>query len=49
MTKAKPAPGHKVLRDDAISDGKGGYLKKGDTLPATSAETIDSLKAKGLI
>lgn len=36
----------KVAAENAIHDGKGGFLKKGDTLPAGA--DVASLKAKGL-
>lgn len=37
--------GAKVAADNAIHDGKGGYLKKGDVLP--EGADVASLKAKG--
>lgn len=43
----KPPEGPVVLVDNAISDGKGGYLPKGAKLDA--AADIESLKAKGLV
>jgi hypothetical protein len=46
MTKAKKAEGPKVLVENAIADGNGGYLPKGSPLPAGC--DIESLKAKGL-
>lgn len=47
MTRAKNAP-LVVLVANAISDGKGGYLPKGEEVKADAA-TLASLKAKGLI
>lgn len=32
---------------DTISDGKGGYLKKGDKFEAVDEAAAESLKAKG--
>ena len=37
-----------VKQADAISDGKGGYLKKGDKFTPVDDEAKESLKAKGL-
>ena len=42
---AKKKEGHKVLVDGVIADGKGGWMKKGDELPADA--DLESLKAKG--
>lgn len=36
----------KVAKDGAVHDGKGGYLKKGDELPASA--DAEGLRAKGL-
>lgn len=45
---AKPAKkaAVKVAKDNAVHDGKGGYMKRGDVLPASA--DIEGLKAKGL-
>lgn len=45
-----PAMKHPVTvkKDGAVSDGDGGYFKKGDKLDCPSKETADSLRAKGL-
>lgn len=42
---AKKKDTHKVAKDDVVADGKGGFMKKGDTLPDDC--DIESLKAKG--
>ena len=44
-SEKKPAK-FKVAKDGAVHDGKGGYMKKGDELPASA--DIEGLKAKGL-
>lgn len=44
-TKKKTST-HKVAKNDAVFDGKGGFMKKGDTLPDDC--DFESLKAKGL-
>ena len=44
MAKAKKEA-HKVAKDGVVSDGKGGYLKRGDALPDDC--DLESLKAKG--
>lgn len=46
MAKAKE---YTVKQDEAISDGDGGFLKKGDKFESDDAEAVASLKAKGLI
>ena len=46
MPKTKKAAAAKVAKDNAIFDGEGGYMKKGDPLP--EGADIESLKAKGL-
>lgn len=38
----------KVLKDEAVSDGEGGFHKAGDVIECPSRETADSLKEKGL-
>ena len=38
-----------VKRDEAVSDGDGGYYKKGDKIECPSADTADSLRAKDLV
>ena len=48
MSAQKKAPAAKVLVDDAVSDGKGGYFPKGHALDNIAADTLASLKAKGL-
>lgn len=45
MAKAKKESGPKVAKDGVIADGKGGFMKKGDALPAGC--DIAGLKAKG--
>ena len=45
MAKAKKTAAAKVAKDGVIADGKGGWMKKGDELPADA--DIESLKAKG--
>lgn len=45
MSKAKKDTAAKVAKDGVIADGKGGWMKKGDELPADC--DLDSLKAKG--
>lgn len=37
----------RVAQDNAVHDGKGGYLPKGHDLSKASPETLESLKAKG--
>lgn len=46
MPAKKKQAAAKVAKDNAVHDGKGGYMKKGDALP--EGADIDSLKAKGL-
>jgi hypothetical protein len=48
MTAQKKAQGAKVLVDGAVSDGKGGHYPKGHALGTIAADTLASLKAKGL-
>ena len=45
MAKAKKAAAAKVAKDGVIADGKGGWLKKGEELPADA--DLESLRAKG--
>ena len=42
---AKKKDTHKVAKDGVVADGKGGFFKKGDTLPEDA--DVESLKAKG--
>jgi hypothetical protein len=44
----KAEGGLTALKDNAISDGKGGFLVKGDKFDAVDADAAASLKAKGL-
>ncbi len=48
MPPQKKAPAAKVLVDGAVSDGKGGHYPKGHALDDIAADTLASLKAKGL-
>lgn len=46
MAKAEKKPAKvQVAKDGVVHDGKGGYLKKGDELPAGC--DVDGLKARG--
>lgn len=45
MGGSKKAAAAKVAKDGVVHDGEGGYMKKGDALPA-SADIAD-LKGKG--
>lgn len=46
--KAPDGQGLTVLVDEVISDGKGGWLKAGDTVQPVDDEAKESLVAKGL-
>ncbi len=47
MGGSRKAAAATVAVDGAIHDGKGGYLAKGDELPASA--DLESLKAKGYV